>query len=255
MRKVSSILLILTAIFAAPLFAKDARKELTVNLKFAPQEGVDSNSADIPPAMLERPFELRVEDARGLSDALGIGQGTNDDDQTFPIRSGADVIPYIKETLQQVAGNWGMKSGQDGDRILTVRVARYFVEESNKAVGSMYSSEAKLAYILADRAGKTLAEGAASGEAHRYGRARSADNCNEVLSDALKEAFAGTLSDARLQSAWASGKSAASGSGSSQAQTKETSEERLRKLDELLKKGLITKEEYDKKRAEILKDL
>jgi hypothetical protein len=32
-------------------------------------------------------------------------------------------------------------------------------------------------------------------------------------------------------------------------------EERLRKLDDLLKKGLITKAEYDKKRADILKEI
>lgn len=34
-----------------------------------------------------------------------------------------------------------------------------------------------------------------------------------------------------------------------------TVEERLKKLDDLLKKGLITKAEYDRKRAEVLKDL
>lgn len=254
MRKITSILFILTALFALSVFAKDSRKELTVTLKFTPQEGVDSNTADIPPAMLERPFELRVEDARGGSDALAVGQGTNDDDQSFPIRSGGDVIAYVKESAQQIASNWGMKLGSGSDRVLTLRLARFFVEESNKAVGSMYASEAKLAFILSDKAGKTIAEGAASGEAHRYGRARSADNCNEVLSDALKEAFAGVLSDARLQSGWVSGKTTAAAS-TSQAQSKETAEERLRKLDELLKKGLITKEEYDKKRAEILKDL
>jgi putative oligomerization/nucleic acid binding protein len=36
---------------------------------------------------------------------------------------------------------------------------------------------------------------------------------------------------------------------------KESAEERLKKLDELLKKGLITKEEYQKKREEILRSL
>jgi hypothetical protein len=252
MRKASLIALVMAALFAASLLARDTRQELTVNLKFAPQEGVASNSADVPPAMLDHPFELRVEDARGLSDALGIGQGTNDDDKAFPIRASAEVVGYLQETIGKMAGEWGMKTGQGGDRVLTVRVTRYFVEESNKAVGSVYSAEAKLAFVLADGSGKSLAEGAESGEAHRYGRARSADNCNEVLSDALKEAVANTLSDQRLQSAWVSGKGEA---GASQAQPSESAEERLRKLDELLKKGLITKEEYDKKRAEILKDL
>lgn len=59
------------------------------------------------------------------------------------------------------------------------------------------------------------------------------------------------LADAGLQKAWISG----TASGSTNAHAAESAEERLRKLDDLLKKGLITKAEYDKKRAEILKDM
>ena len=131
---------------------------------------------------------------------------------------------------------------------------RFFVDESNKAVGSVYASEVKFTYTLEDGKGKRLTDGAASGSAHRYGRARSADNCNEVLSDALKEAYAEVLSDPRVEDAWVSGKSTGGSGGGSTAKP-ESVEERLRKLDDLLKKGLITKEEYDKKRAEILKDV
>ena len=64
----------------------------------------------------------------------------------------------------------------------------------------------KLAWALKNRSGKILAQGAASGSTHRYGRAHSEDNINEVLSDALKEAFANVLDDSKLQSAWGSGK-------------------------------------------------
>jgi hypothetical protein len=72
---------------------------------------------------------------------------------------------------------------------------------------------------------------------------------NEVLSDALKEAYSNVLSDQPLQSAWVTGKPAG------KAVPAESAEERLRKLDDLLKKGLITKDEYQTKRAEILKDM
>ena len=59
-----------------------------------------------------------------------------------------------------------------------------------------------------------------------------------------------------MQSAWISGKrSTSTASAPAAAAPQETPEERLRKLDELLKKGLITKEEYQTKRAEILKAL
>lgn len=58
-----------------------------------------------------------------------------------------------------------------------------------------------------------------------------------------------------MQTAWSSGKGSAKG-GSSQSSTPSKSvEERLKDLDALYKKGLIKKEEYDRKRAEILKDI
>jgi hypothetical protein len=234
------------------LFARDSKRELGVNLKFAPQEGVQSDSPDLAPSVLERSVHIVVEDARG-GDPQSIGEGTNDDDASFPIRATEEVLPYLSATVQEVAGDWGVKTSEAADRVLTLRVTRFEVEESNKPVGSMYAAEVKLTYTLADRGRKTLTDGAASGSAHRYGRARSAENCNEVLSDALKEALAKTLSDARLQSAWASGK-AAPGTAK-EKQPAESVEQRLKKLDDLLKKGVITKEEYDRKRAEILKEL
>ena len=249
MRKCFVAILLFVAFGA---FARDTRRELSVNLRFAPQEGVDSNSPDLTAGMLERAVTLRFEEGR-TGEALEIGQGTNDDDQRFPIVSSTPVLPYLSDTLKSVATDWGLKVEDAADRVLTMKLMRFFVDESNKAVGSVYASEVKVTYTLEDKSGKRLMDGAASGSAHRYGRARSADNCNEVLSDALKETFANVLSDPRLQDAWVSGK--ASGGGSGGAAKPESVEERLRKLDDLLKKGLITKDEYDKKRAEILKDV
>jgi hypothetical protein len=99
-------------------------------------------------------------------------------------------------------------------------------------------------------AGDRLAELNSSAEANRYGRSRSAENCNEVLSDSLKEAFATALSDRKLQAAWTSGKAT-----QEQPAEDESTEGRLRKLENLYKKGLITKEEYEAKRAEILRSV
>jgi ribosomal protein S20 len=243
----------LLVLASASLFARDSRKELAIDLKFTPQEGVHASSPDLEPGVLERSVRVVVEDGRGGEDALIIGKGTNDEDQSFPIRASMPVLPYLAATAQQVASDWGVKTADAAERVLTLRFTRFDIEESNKALGSMYAAEVKLTFALADGKGKTLAEGATSGSAHRYGRARSADNANEVLSDAVKEALANALSDSRLQTAWASGK-AAPGTVKDK-QPAESVEQRLKKLDDLLKKGLITKDEYDRKRAEILKDL
>lgn len=239
---------------AGPVLARDATKELQVSLKLAPQESVASDSPDLLPGALARTLQVRVEDGRGSQEPLKIGQGTDGDEIAFPIHASSDVVAFIQEAVTQIASAWGVKTSQPADAVLVVSVTRYFVDESNKALGSMYAAEVKLAFTLKDGAGAKLVEGAASGSAHRYGRARSSDNCNEVLSDALKEALANVLSSSELQAAWASGKASASAQ-TAKSVSKEPVEERLRKLDELLKKGLITKEEHATKRAEILKEL
>jgi hypothetical protein len=252
MRRSAPFYIGLLLLLSFPAIAVRA-KDLTVNLKFVPQEGVHSESPDLPPSMLERSYELRVEDGRGAAEAVAIGKGTDDDDHVFAIQAGSDVVAYVQDTLRQVSEGWGLKTASPKERVLTLRVSRFFVEESNKAVGSMYSSEVKLAWTLSDANGAKLAEGAGSGSAHRYGRARSGDNCAEVLSDALKEAFSDVLGTSTLQAAWTSGK--ASAPSASSDDSKGSVEDRLRHLDDLLQKGLITKSEYDKKRAEILKDV
>lgn len=233
-------------------YARGNLKELTVPLKFVPQEGVHGTSPDLQPGLLAIPVEIRFEDARHADDPLLIGQGTGGDDKQFPMHADRSVLDYVRESLTATAKEWGVRMDAPAQRVLAIQLMRLSIDESNKALGSVYGTEVKLAFTLKDAKGALLMEGATSGTAHRYGHAHSVDNCNEVLSDALKEAFSNVLSNPDLQSAWISGKTAA---GSAHAAPQETPEERLRKLEELYKKGLITKEEYDRKRAEILKSL
>ena len=234
-------------------YARGNLKELTVPLKFTPQEGVHASSADLPPSLLNVSVEIRVEDARKLADPLVIGQGTGGDDKLFPVHADHDVIAYVQEAATAVAKEWSLKTDRPAARTLILQLTRFYIDESNKALGSIYAAEVKFGYILKDARGHTLAEGNGSGTAHRYGHAHSPENITEVLSDALKEAYANVLAEHPLQTAWVSGK--ATTSSPSAAAPAESAEDRLRKLDDLLKKGLITKAEYDKKRAEILKDM
>ena len=238
---------------AATAYGRGNLKELTVPLKYIPQEGVHQTSADIPPALLKESVEVRVEDARKLDDPLVIGQGTGGDDKLFPIHADHDPIAFIKEMVSGIGKEWSLTQEHPAARTLILQVTRFYVDESNKALGSIYGTEVKFAFTLKDARGRTLAEGSGTGTAHRYGHAHSPENINEVLSDALKEAYANVLADPGLQKAWISGSASASTSAS--AHSSESAEERLRKLDDLLKKGLITKAEYDKKRAEVLKDM
>src|SRR5215212_9929986 len=109
MRKPSAFVLSLLLITTSAI-ARDSIKELSISLKFVPQEGVQSSSPDLQPAMLDKTAEVRVEDGRGLTDAADIGQGTNDDDNRFVIRATSDVRAVVEETSRQVLRNWGLKS-------------------------------------------------------------------------------------------------------------------------------------------------
>jgi hypothetical protein len=239
--------------FASLALARGNLKELTVPLKYVPQEGVHSTSTDLPPALLGQGVEIRVEDGRRLDDPLEIGHGTGGDDKPFPIHADHAVIAFIQEMVTGISKEWTLKQEHPAARTLILQVTRFDVDESNKALGSIYGTEVKVAFTLKDAQGKTLAEGMGTGTAHRYGKAHSPENINEVLSDALKETYANVLADPGLQKAWISGVS--SSSAPSPARPAESAEEGLRRLDDLLKKGLITKVEYDKKREEILKDM
>jgi len=245
---------LIAASITSGAFARGNLKELTVPLKYTPQEGVHQTSADVPPGLLEKSVEIRVEDARKLDDPLVIGQGTGGDDKTFPIHADHDVIAFIQEMVTGISKDWTLKQEHPAARTLILQVIRFYVDESNKALGSIYSTEVKFAFTLKDARGMTLAQGSGTGTAHRYGHAHSPENINEVLSDSLKEAYANVLADPTLQQAWVSGTGSVA-TGAASSRPAESAEERLQKLDDLLKKGLITKAEYDKKRAEILKDM
>src|SRR6185369_6873187 len=195
MRRVVSLFILVSACCAVA-YGRGNLKELTVPLKFIPQEGVHSSSPDLQPAILTTSVDIRVEDARHLEDPLVIGQGTGGDDKQFPMHADRPVIDYVRESLTATAKNWGLRLEPPAARVLVIQLTRFNVDESNKAVGSVYGTEVKLAFTLKDASGAVLTEGATSGTAHRYGHAHSAENCNEVLSDALKEAFSNVLGNA-----------------------------------------------------------
>ena len=244
----------------AMLSAADEKSDLVVTLKFVPQSSIRTSSVALPPGVIDRTVDIRVTESREQPDFRVIGTGTNDDDEIFQVRATTDVVPFVGEAVTQLAAAYSLKKGSPADRTLELRLTRFAVTEMNKAIGSTYSAEVHLAFTLKDADGQILAQGAAAGVANRYGRARSGANCSEVLSDALQEAFANTVADRPLQQAWVSGQSsplantAGQGTSSTPAPSA-TIEERLKRLDDLLTKGVISKEEHAARRAAILKEI
>jgi hypothetical protein len=188
--------------------AADTAPVLT--LKFTPQEGAHATSPDIPPSLLSAPLAVVFKDERQGADAKIVGEVV-EDEKSDPIRAANDVAAFTKDVFLQVAGEWGLKVVPGSSRVLEVKCIRFFVSQNHKTIGAMFASEARFIFTLTDR-GRVIWEGTVSGGAHRYGK-RNEENLNEVLSDALKEAYANGVSDPALVVAM-SGSGSGAGTGS-----------------------------------------
>jgi uncharacterized lipoprotein YajG len=257
-----NLVAISTLIFGLLSSSAFGQSDLQVPLKFIPQNSVGPKAVPLPAAVLDRHVEFVVEDGRSIDDLKVIGQGTDDDDRLFPIVTSVPVQEYVNGAVKQMVTSYGVRSANSGGRRIRIRVSRFNILEGNKAVGSTYAAEVHLAYTF-ESGGSQLMDGATSGAASRYGRARSVANISEVVSNALKEAFDNLLNDYRLQEAWKTGAAAprtaapaaaapSTAPAAAGAQNR-TMEQRLTELNELLKKGLITQDEYKVMRADILK--
>jgi hypothetical protein len=237
--------LIVITLAAAPLVA--APSPLRISLAFTPQEGVTASNVTLDSAARAIPISITIDDARPGS-TMTIGQGTDDDDEPFDIVAAGDPLAFVRDSAGRVFTAWRLPVKDGADRQLHLELREFFVEESNKAVGSTYFATVTFRYELR-RGDAVLISGDAEGSSERYGRARSMDNCNEVLSDAMKEALATVLDDDDLQDAWAAGVAAKDEPAPSSI------EERLLKLKDLFDRGVITQDEYETRRAEILQEV
>ncbi|HEY0513630.1 MAG TPA: hypothetical protein VGH73_17105 [Thermoanaerobaculia bacterium] len=195
---------LLAALSLLPAFRAEARESgpFTMALKYAPQESVGSTNAVLAPGISDRPVRLSIVDGRAGADPTVIGEISDHADKVFPIHVSNDPIAWANDTLQKDAAEWGIKASPGASLVLTGKLTQFRLVASTKAFGSTYNAQFQVAFTLADARGRTLWQGTVEGSANRYGKERSADNANEVLSDALKEAYSNAFNDADLQSAW-----------------------------------------------------
>lgn len=201
-----SLALLALLLSITPAFAGDTGI-LSITLRYAPQESVGSESPTLMPGIADRPVKVVVEEGRTVQDPAVIGETTDDDDKLWPVRVSNSLTVWAAEILTKNAGDWGVRVADGAPLTLHAKILRFKISESNKALGSTYNADVQVALTLNDAKGRLLWEGTAPGDATRYGKSRSEENVNEVLSDALKEAYATGLAETGLQNAWL-GKSA-----------------------------------------------
>ena len=183
----------------------------SVRLTFVPQENLNAPLPSLSPAMRGAPIAVAVEDGRNLR-ARDVVGAVDREGVKASLRAENDVVVFALGALVQSAGQWGLPvvqgtagpEGRGPGRVLTVRLTRFWVDESVKPVGSTYSAEVNALFRLSE-GGRLVYEGVAAGTARRYGKSENEENTSEVLSDALKETFAKGFSDPGLHAAWTGG--------------------------------------------------
>lgn len=216
-----------------------ARNNPNIALDFRPTTVIGAAMPGNVPAGSS--FALVVEDARTRSDADYLGTRTDDRDREHVLRATNDVVAFVDAALRHAAVGWGVRVASDAPQRMTIRIAMFELHEKNQAVGANYTANVRLTgqMALADGPSATVT---VQGDASRYGKKFSADNTNEVLSDALLESFAALLDSASLwkseHSAPAAAGGAAASGGTASAAPAITPEELLREIRKLLDSGL-----------------
>ena len=192
--------------------------------------------------MADRPVRLSVVDGRTGADPTVIGEISDHADKVFPLLISNDPIAWANEVLKKEAAASGIKVTPDAPLSLTGKLTQLRLVASTKALGSTYNAQIQVAFTLADSRGRTLWTGSTEGGATQYGKERSGENANEVLNDALREAYTNAFEDSGLQGAWVGGKPIASSGSSAPASAGPavTPSEMLADLVKLKKQGFTT---------------
>lgn len=232
-------LVLLLALAVSPATAKELGP-FNITLRYAPQESTGTSVPTLMMGISDKPIRLSISDGRTIADPAVIGDSTDDDDRVWPVRAASDVVAWSNEVLVKNAGEWGIRVADDAPLQIDGTLLRFMVNESNKPVGSMYTADIRVGFRLQDANGQLLWEGTAAGDATRYGKSRSQDNVNEVLSDAIKEAYATALGDPALQNAWLGKSGPVAVASAAPATPAMTPDELLAELVKLKKQGFDT---------------
>jgi len=179
-----------------------AGEDLIIPLKFIPTKKIGSDAATLREGISNKPVAVAIEDSRQVKTKDLVGEGTGSGDDTFRIRYAGHLPSYLKTTVQDRFGAWGVQTNDGSDLVMMIRVTRFHVSETHAFYGSTFTAEVQLPWTLADRSGRVFASGTALGAGKTKGRWRNPVNCEEVLADALQQAAARVLGDASLQEAW-----------------------------------------------------
>lgn len=162
-----------------------------VPLQWKPTSELQLSTMQMPSGPIQ--FET-FQDERNKKEAIGENL---EDEQPKPLTTTDDVGAFVGSHMRALFEHAGLKTvDNDGAIRIKGEVRQFFVTET-----ATYKSVVVVHLTVADRAGKTLWSGLASGDATRFGRSYKLENYYEVLSDAIVNTVSSLLESAEFQKA------------------------------------------------------
>ncbi len=190
--------LLTASLASAPATADTAR----VLYRFTPTTQIAAANVQFRYPVQHIPLDIELVDGRVETAKGTLGTRTTDGDLRLELVSSNELWRPAHAGLERTTDSWGVQRSEGADLRLTVTLTQLGADEHNQAVGATYKSRATFTGSLTTQEGEEIWTGVATGATSRYGRAYSAENCSEVISDALLEGYAKLLSNAGLQAAW-----------------------------------------------------
>ena len=168
---------------------------ISVPLKYRPtsQLKMSAFAGDIPDSKIQIG---PVTDHRPDKDRVGENLEEKD---PVAVQTGDDPTEFVKTHLGDLLTKAGLQVASEGgpsDRVLLTELHTFWVKETNT-----YESEIRATFVVQDRGGKQLWKGTINGTSERFGRSLSAENYQEVLSDAMVDLVQNLLSNQKFREA------------------------------------------------------
>ena len=182
--------LLLAALLLLPAHAGEGRR-MDAQLSWRPTRA--SAELRLSPATLlkldGRPVQV-APFTEGRPDPVLIAENREDADKVHRLTTHDDVPAWITAQVKALSRDLGLQVAEaPGGRVIRGEVRRFFVLETDQ-----YLAEVRLKVTL-EQDGRPRWAGLAVGSAKKFGRSFKVENYQEVLSDALQDAWASLLRD------------------------------------------------------------
>jgi hypothetical protein len=192
------------AVLLVPVPALAKKNVTAVDLLFSASD-FESGRPTLAGPLLEHAVDLRVVEGRTPAQAATLGSRSDGGGGVFELTTTSDVAAFAETALHEAARVWGLPVRVGAGARLQGKILEFRVAETNRAMGALFEATVRMGFELLDARGGIAWSGTTGATATRRGRKFSSANCNEVLSDAVVEAFAALLASPQLQAAWPGG--------------------------------------------------